>query len=135
VATLKLADRSVLDALDDLALRYGVHVGAAVSRPVPDADEAAALMHRLRASPPRRLAGFASTTTDLLQREGLGRTDALIFTGGADTSARVVVRPSGTEPKVKFYIEVSSAVTEDLDGARRRATALRDELASSVQRW
>ena len=52
-----------------------------------------------------------------------------IFTGGdADTSARVVVRPSGTEPKVKFYIEVRSAT-------RRRATALCDELASAVGHW
>jgi phosphomannomutase len=124
VATLKHSDRSVLDALDDLARRYGVHVGAAVSRAVADADEAAAVMHRLRASPPTDLVGFASTTTDLMPR-----TDALIFTGGdPDTSARVVVRPSGTEPKVKFYIEVRS-------GTRERAIELRDELASTVQRW
>jgi phosphomannomutase len=136
VSTLKLSRRSVLDALDDLARRFGVHVGAAVSRAVTDADEATALMHRLRTSPPRRLAGFASATTDLLQRPGLDRTDALIFTGGdADTSARVVVRPSGTEPKVKCYIEVRSAVAEDLTGVRRRATALCDELASSVVHW
>ena len=136
VAALKLTHRSVLDALDDLARRFGVHVGAAMSRAVTDPDEATALMRRLRTSPPSRLAGFASTTTDLLQRPGLDRTDALIFTGGdADTSARVVVRPSGTEPKVKCYIEVRSTAAEDLAGARRRATALCDELASSVQHW
>jgi phosphomannomutase len=136
VATLKRQGRSVPDALDDLARRFGVHVGAAVSRAVADADAATALMHRLRASPPSRLAEFASTTTDLLQRPGTGSTDALIFTGGdADTSARVVVRPSGTEPKVKCYIEVRSTVAEDLAGARRRAAALCDELASSVRHW
>jgi phosphomannomutase len=126
----------VLDALDDLARRFGVHVGAAVSRTVSDVDQATALMERLRAAPPSRLAGFASTTTDLLQRRGLDRTDALIFTGGdAHTSARVVVRPSGTEPKVKCYIEVRLAAAEDLAGDRRRATALCHELASLVQRW
>jgi phosphomannomutase len=135
-ATLKLSRRSLLDTLDDLARRFGVHVGAAVSRPVSDGDEAVELMRRLRASPPSRLAGFASTTTDLLQRQGASHTDALIFTGGdADTSARVVVRPSGTEPKVKFYIEVRCAVAENLDDVRERATALCDELASSVQHW
>jgi phosphomannomutase len=124
VATLKDAHRSVGDALDDLARRFGVHSGAAVSRPVADADAATALMRRLRTSPPATIAGFASTTTDLLPR-----TDALIFTGGdADTTARVVVRPSGTEPKVKFYIEVRS---DDRD----RATALRDELARAVRDW
>ncbi len=131
VATLRREDRSVLDALDDLARRFGVHVGAAVSRAVADADAAVALMLRLRTSPPTRLAGFASTTTDLLPD-----TDALIFTGAdSDTSARVAVRPSGTEPKVKFYIEVASAVAADLAGVRERATALCNELASSVQHW
>jgi phosphomannomutase len=124
VATLKAQGRSVLDALDDLARRFGVHVGATVSRAVTNPDEATALMHRLRASPPSHLAGFKASATDLQPR-----TDALIFTGGdADTSARVVVRPSGTETKVKCYIEVRSAV-------RARATALCDELASSVQQW
>jgi phosphomannomutase len=136
VATLKQQRRSVLDALDDLARRFGVHVGAAVSRPVADADAATELMRRLRASPPSRLAGFASTTADLLQHEGLLRTDALIFAGGdAETSTRVVVRPSGTEPKVKCYIEVQSTVADDPGGVRERAAALCDELASSVQRW
>jgi phosphomannomutase len=136
VATLKLTRRSVLDALDDLARRFGVHVDAAVSRPVTDADAATALMRRLRDSPPGLLAGFASTTTDLMKRRGSDRADALIFTGGrADTSARVVVRPSGTEPKVKCYIEVRSAVAEDLAGVRRRATELCHELALSVQHW
>ncbi|MGA9489173.1 MAG: phospho-sugar mutase [Mycobacterium sp.] len=124
VATLKHSGASVLDALDDLARRFGVHVGAAVSRPVANPDEAAALMRRLRASPPTRLAGFASSTTDLMNR-----TDALIFTGGdAGTSLRVVVRPSGTEPKVKFYIEVRS-------DTRGHAAALCDELAHSAQSW
>ena len=66
----------------------------------------------------------------------MNRTDALIFTGGgADTWVRVVVRPSGTEPKVKFYIEVRCAVTEDLDAALHRATALRDELAAATRTW
>jgi len=136
VATLAQQGRSVLDALDDLARRFGVHVGAAVSRQVSNPDAAAALMRRLRTSPPTHLAGFVSTTADLLQRRGMGRTDALIFTGGdADTSVRVAVRPSGTEPRVKFYIEVASAATADLAGAAERATALCAEVASSVRHW
>jgi phosphomannomutase len=129
VATLKRSDRSVLDALDDLARRFGAHTGTAVSRRVSDGGEATALMRRLRATPPAMLAGFDLTTTDLIPQ-----TDALIFTGGdADTTARVVVRPSGTEPKVKFYIEVRSAVNDDLAGDRRRGGALCDALASAVR--
>ena len=105
VAALKEQGRSVPEALDELARRHGVHEVAAVSRRVADSEEAADLMRRLRAAPPHRLAGFDVTLTDI--------TDALIFTGGDDdTSARVVVRPSGTEPKLKCYLEVRRAVTE-----------------------
>jgi phosphomannomutase len=128
VASLKERGRSVPDALDELARRYGVHEVAAVSRQVADPDEAAALMRRLRAAPPRRLAGFPATMTDI--------TDALIFTGGDDeASARVVVRPSGTEPKLKCYLESRCAVAGDLRRARERARALRDELVASVRQW
>jgi len=135
VASLKHRGRSVPDALDDLARRHGVHVVAAVSRPVVDLDEAAALMGRLRAEPPTRLAGFRSQTTDLLQSSER-RADALIFTGGArDTWVRVVARPSGTEPKLKCYVEVRCAATEDLNSARQHATGLRDALVELVRRW
>ena len=107
VAALRAQGSSVPEALDELARRHGVHEVAAVSRRVADSDEATDLMRRLRAAPPDQLAGFAVTITDI--------TDALIFTGGDDeTSVRVVVRPSGTEPKLKCYIEVRRVVTGDL---------------------
>jgi phosphomannomutase len=128
VAALRGQGRCVDDALDDLARRHGVHDVAAVSRRVTDTDEAAELMRRLRAAPPTRVAGFAATITDIA--------DALICTGGdADTSARVVVRPSGTEPKLKCYLEIRCAPTDDLRSARERARALRDELVTAVQAW
>ncbi len=128
VAALKEQGRSVPEALDELARRHGVHEVAAVSRRVADAQEAADLMRRLRKAPPERLAGFTVTTTDI--------TDALIFTGGDDdTSVRVVVRPSGTEPKLKCYMEVRQVVTGELGPARERAQALREGLVSDVQRW
>jgi phosphomannomutase len=136
VAALKAQDRSVLDALDELARRHGVHMGAAVSRPVAGPDEAAGVMRRLRANPPEQLAESPSVAMDLLDREGPERADVLVFSGGdADMWARVVVRPSGTEPKVKFYLEAGCPAGEDLRRARERAGALRDELVTSVQRW
>jgi phosphomannomutase len=61
VAALKAQGRSVPDALDELALRHGVHEVAAVSRRVADKDEAAELMRRLRAAPPEQLAGYAAS--------------------------------------------------------------------------
>jgi phosphomannomutase len=135
VAALRARGRSVVEALDGLARRHGVHAGAAVSRRVDQAGQAA-MMARLRADPPRRLAGFTVTTTDLLHQRGPGRTDALIFAGGAaEASVRVVVRPSGTEPKVKCYIEVRCAATDDLGRARAQAARWCDELAERVRRW
>lgn len=128
VATLLRHGRSVVDLLDELARRYGVHDVAAVSRRVADAAEAAALMQRLRTAPPATLAGFTATLTDIA--------DALIFTGGDDdTSARVVVRPSGTEPKLKCYLEIRCAPSDELDSSRRRAGALRARLVAAVQSW
>ena len=128
VAALKARGSSVPRALDELARRYGVHDVAAVSRRVADPAEAAELMRRLRAAPPARLAGLAATATDI--------TDALIFTGGDDeASARVVVRPSGTEPKLKCYIEIRCAVSGDLGAARARAGALRQRLVDEVRGW
>ncbi|MDD4866955.1 MAG: phospho-sugar mutase, partial [Mycobacterium sp.] len=125
VATLQGRGRSVPDRLDELALRHGVHDVAALSRRV-DAQQAAAQMRRLRASPPAHLARLEVTITDL--------SDALIFTGSdGDTSVRVVVRPSGTEPKIKCYLEIRCTVTDGLGAARRRAGALRDELLPQVR--
>lgn len=85
-------------------------------------------MHRLRTTPPATLAGFPAGLTDV--------TDALIFTGGDDhTSVRVVVRPSGTEPKLKCYLEIRCAPSDDLDSSRRRADALRAELVAAMRSW
>ena len=131
VAMLKDRGRTVPGALDDLARRYGVHDVAAVSRRVAGADEAADLMRRLRAAPPSRLAGFSASISDANDIA-----DVLIFTGGDDeASARVVVRPSGTEPKLKCYLEVRCAATDDLRSARARARAIRDELVEVVRSW
>ncbi|ODR07772.1 phosphomannomutase [Mycobacterium sherrisii] len=128
VAALQAAGRSLTDALDDLARRYGVHEVGAVSRRVADSAEAAAIMQRLRRRPPDRLAGFAASVTDI--------TDALICTGGDDDiSVRVVVRPSGTEPKLKCYLEIRCPPGGDLTSSRTYAAALRAELTASVQRW
>jgi phosphomannomutase len=136
VAALRDRGRTVLDALDDLAVRHGVHTTTAVSRHVADAEEAAAMMARLRATPPNRLAGVEVKVTDLMREGAKRRTDALVFFGGDDEDwVRMVVRPSGTEPKVKSYIEVRCAVAGGLDDTRARARVIQDELVSVADRW
>ncbi len=135
VVALRGRGCTVLDALDDLACRHGVHTTTAVTRRVETAEAAAALMARLRAAPPQRLAGFTVSVTDLADRTHLAdRTDALVFAGADDTiSVRVVTRPSGTEPKLKSYIEVRCA--GDLPAARERAFRLQDAVAAAVCEW
>jgi phosphomannomutase len=128
VAFLGAQGDSIPAALDRLARRHGVHTTAAVSRPVADAGEAAAMMARLRTQPPTELAGFPVSAAQ--------RADALFLTGrDQQTSVRVVVRPSGTEPKVKCYTEVRQTVGSDLVAARSRAAAVRDRLLDSVRSW
>ena len=130
VVALRRRGHTVLDALDDLARRHGVHTTTAVTRRVETPEAAATLMARMRATPPRQLAGFAVTVTDLAPR-----TDALVFAGGDDaTSVRVVTRPSGTEPKLKSYIEIrrrrlTSPATRAMQDAapRRRRIAFQSD--------
>ena len=110
----------------------------AVAQPVVDADEAAEVMSRLRSKAPTKLAGFDVTMTDLATvRPYQRRTDAVILEGGdSDTAVRVAVRPSGTEPKVKSYIEVrQNCVDGDLDTARAEARRLQEELAGIAGKW
>ncbi|MFI6870004.1 phospho-sugar mutase [Nocardia sp. NPDC050406] len=109
IAQLKAAGRTVDDVLDDYAVEFGVHAGAQVSLRLADAAEAAEVVDRLRQDPPTEIAGEPVTSSDLLQVRGRMRTDALIFEG---ESLRLVVRPSGTEPKLKCYLETVEPVTD-----------------------
>ncbi|UXA19187.1 phospho-sugar mutase [Mycobacterium sp. SMC-4] len=129
VVALRRKGRTVLDALDDLARRHGVHTTTAVTHRVQGPEQAAALMQQLRHRPPGEVAGVAVRVSDLLPA-----TDALVFTGGDDAAAvRVVVRPSGTEPKLKCYIEIRCA--GELAAARARAAALQSDVAAAVRGW
>lgn len=124
VSALKGEGRTVTDALDALALRHGVHVTSAVSVP---AD--ASVMVRLRAEPPTRLDDADVTVDDLSERRGQQRTDALIY---ASESVRVAIRPSGTEPKIKAYIEIRLPPREDVAAARDEAARLLGEVRTEV---
>jgi phosphomannomutase len=130
VVALKRHGRTLLDALDELARAHGVHATAAVSVP---ADSA--VMDRLRAVPPTSFGGEPVELTDLLDRRGQQRTDALIYAG---ETVRVAIRPSGTEPKVKAYLESHLAPAVDVPAARsvagRRLDDARAEVIDLLQR-
>jgi phosphomannomutase len=138
VVALREQGRTVVDALDNLARLHGAHVTTAVSRPVANADEAAEVMTRLRAKPPTKLCGFNVTMTDLAAVQPYEqRTNAVVLEGGdSDTTVRVAVRPSGTELKVKSYIEVRrNSIDGDVARARAEARRLADGLADVAHRF
>jgi phosphomannomutase len=133
VAGLRAEGATVQDRLDEIARRLGVHVTRQRSRRVAGADwldRVSAAMAALRADPPTELAGRAvAAAEDLLAGTRLPPSDVLIWTvdGG-----RVVLRPSGTEPKVKCYAEAIEPVGADLDSSRAAATTLVDALQDAM---
>ncbi|MCU1453018.1 MAG: Phosphomannomutase, partial [Acidimicrobiales bacterium] len=134
VATLAAEGRSVLDVLDDLARRHGVHATMQWSVRVQRADAIAAAMAALRAAPPRTLAGRRVVHIADLDAgdaaRGLAPSDVLVL--GLE-GGRVVVRPSGTEPKLKCYVEVVEPVAgDDLPAARDRAAQALAALTSAA---
>jgi phosphomannomutase len=118
-ATLKESGRSLSDALDELARAHGLHLTDQLSMRVDDLSIITAAMGRLRSTPPAALAGEAVTeVVDVLPR-----TDAVIL---RTPHRRVVVRPSGTEPKLKCYLEVVATVPEGSEMTEIRAAAAAD---------
>jgi phosphomannomutase len=122
-ARLKAVDRTLSDELDALALEHGLHATDQLSVRVASLDELGTLMARLRSRAPESLAGSAvDIATDLARGSAaLPPTDAMAFT--TSDASRVIVRPSGTEPKLKCYLEVIEPVASagDLPAARLRA--------------
>ena len=102
---LKEQGRTLLDLLDDIAIAHGLHATDQLAVRVEDLSVIANAMRRLREQPPTELAGLAITKAEDLTQgtELLPPTDGLRYTLDG---ARVIVRPSGTEPKLKCYLEV-----------------------------
>jgi phosphomannomutase len=97
-ASLKAGGSSLPRRLAELAAEYGLHATSQLSWRVTDLAVIAGAMSRLRARPPERLLGRPVSVSDLAPDNDVV---ILRFEGG-----RVVVRPSGTEPKCKAYLEL-----------------------------
>ena len=131
VAALKAEGRGVQDVLDDLARTFGLYATSQLSVRVSDIDLIADAMARLRADPPTSLGGREVIATDDLEKgvDGLPPTDGLRFTLN---DARVIIRPSGTEPKLKCYLQVVVPVTGEIAEARAIAQSELDAVRASV---
>ena len=138
-ARAKAQGQSLSEKLDELFCRYGAHAEKQISVTMPGAEgmgRMQALMAGLRRQPPARLAGskivrlrdYANGTqcvpgqrhTPLVGPRG----DLLMFDLAADGNY-VAVRPSGTEPKVKFYMFAfdSPELSGDVEAAKQRLAA------------
>ena len=135
-ATLRRDGRTLVDALDDIAREYGLHATDQLSVRVDDPSQIGDAMLRLRSLPPTELGGRAVEQVEDLT-EGIGGlppTDGLRYRLAGD--GRVIVRPSGTEPKFKCYLEVVVPVLGDVAAARATAaeqlTAIKTDLATAA---
>ncbi|MFC9962038.1 phospho-sugar mutase [Streptomyces nigra] len=136
-STLKSEGRTLTDLLDDLAVEHGLHATDQLSVRVEDLSIITDAMRRLREQPPTELAGLPVTNAEDLTKgtDKLPPTDGLRYTL---EGARVIVRPSGTEPKLKCYLEVVVPVRDhtELPAAHAKAktllTALKKDLSTAA---
>ena len=133
-ATAKAAGKTVFDTLDELYLQHGLHASDQLSIRVADLGLLDAMMNRLRVSPPESFGQSAvEVFTDLAEGSAqLPPTEGLLYI--TRNLTRVIIRPSGTEPKLKCYLEVIHQVgsAAELPAARQAARASLDEVRHDV---
>jgi phosphomannomutase len=128
-AELQSDGRTVLDRLDELAVEHGLFATGQLSVRVEDLTLISGAMQRLRAHPPVQLLGRPVGFTDLALADP--PIDGVRLLGDG---LRVIVRPSGTEPKLKAYLETVVPVHEDagLIAARGRGEDELDQLRAEM---
>ncbi|MFD3762374.1 phospho-sugar mutase [Streptomyces sp. NPDC058622] len=133
---LKEQGRTLTDLLDDLALAHGLHATDQLSVRVSNLSVIASAMAALRAEPPVSLAGLRVVSAEDLSvgSAALPPTDGLRYYLDGDYKARVIVRPSGTEPKLKCYLEVVVPVADasGLAAARTRGQEILDAVKKDL---
>lgn len=121
---------SLADELIALAAEFGGFASGQVSLRVADRGRIPAIVQRLKDSPPAELAGSAVVAADDLSTPEHGRIGDILRLTLAD-GARVMIRPSGTEPKVKVYVDAVSthgSPHERLHAAEQRVEALKEAM-------
>ncbi|HEV7951706.1 MAG TPA: phospho-sugar mutase [Glaciihabitans sp.] len=124
-AELKAAGKTLTDHAADFAERFGAYASSQISLRVRDLADIPRIMEELRATPPSRIGDMPVASIDDFA-EGFGAFPPsnilrIWLVGGA----RVIVRPSGTEPKLKVYIDASS-----LTGSSAERQAVADGVVS-----
>jgi phosphomannomutase len=127
-STLAAQGYTIGDQLENLSQRYGYFATGQISIRVTDLAVIEKIMTRLRTQPPQEIAGVKVQVNDLLNGWGeFPATDA-IWLDLAD-GRRVIVRPSGTEPKLKCYLQaVSDSKDESQKLLAELKTVMQDQL-------
>ena len=127
---LRRDGRTLLDLLDDIWIRHGYHGTEQISIRVDEMEQIASILQSLRENPPREISKQRVISMDDLMKpkDHLPPTEGLRFWLEGDT--RVIIRPSGTEAKVKCYIEVITDGDRATDDAARIIANLKPELVA-----
>ena len=117
--------KTVLDLLDEVWARHGFHATEQISIRLSDLSKVGVILGGLRNNPPQEIAGRSVTSIDDLAapKDGLPPTDGLRI--WLDGGVRIIIRPSGTEAKMKCYIE---AIEKDSKAAQLVLDQLRPTL-------
>ena len=134
-AAAKADGKTIFDTLDELYLVHGLHASDQLNIRVGDLGLLDAMMNRLRVNPPESFGGSAvESFVDLAEgSDQLPATDGLLYV--TRDLSRVIIRPSGTEPKLKCYLEVIRSVgsAAELPEARLAARAALDQVLTDVR--
>jgi len=126
-AELKAADKTIADHLDEFVERFGAFASAQISLRVDDLSRIAEVMTRLRDEPPASVGGIRVERIDDLSGGFGALPPSDVIRIVLDGGGRVMVRPSGTEPKLKVYIDAvgeQGSVTERRTAASDAVSAL-----------
>lgn len=118
--------RTLVDTLDDLARVYGAYVGRQKSITLPGRDGAA----RIQAAMAALRAEAVTKIADEVVEETVDLTDGNVLLFDLEGGGRVAVRPSGTEPKLKLYLEI---VESDAERAQTRLDAIVTDLMTRTR--
>ena len=112
VRSLKKEGKTLADYAADFTKEFGAYVSGQISIRVSDLSEIGKLMSALRNNPPVEVGGF-KVATFLDHTKTDRQSDILVFV--LENGSRLIARPSGTEPKIKFYLDARGTDPKNAD--------------------
>ena len=112
VCSLKKEGKTLADYAADFTKEFGAYVSGQISIRVSDLSEIGKLMSALRNNPPAEVGGF-KVATFLDHTKTDRQSDILVFV--LENGSRLIARPSGTEPKIKFYLDARGTDPKNAD--------------------